>query len=104
MILPSISKGGGGGAENVLFKQEIPWSQNYILVGTGSKKSRVSYDSLSMNYWVSGFAQIIRINLPWLILKVCLSIYLTSWRTAIALAGKQPKDAIAALLCEWIAN
>ena len=36
---------GGGGAENVLFEQEIQWSQNYILLGRGSKKSRVSYDS-----------------------------------------------------------
>ena len=47
-----------GGVENVWVKREVPWPQNYIL--GGSNKTRISYDSLSMSHWVSGFSQIIR--------------------------------------------
>ena len=47
-----------GGGETVFVKHEVPWPQNIIL--GGSNKSRVSYDSLSMSQWVSGFTTIIR--------------------------------------------
>ena len=47
-----------GGTETVFVKKEVPWPQNYILGGT--IKSRLSYDSLSIFQWVSGFAMIIR--------------------------------------------
>ena len=46
-----------GGSETVFVKQQVPWTQNCIL--GGSNKSRVSYDSLSISQWVSGFATII---------------------------------------------
>ena len=47
-----------GGGEIVWCKKEIPWPQNSIL--SGSTKSRVSYDNLTMAQWVSGFSTIIR--------------------------------------------
>ena len=47
-----------GGSETVFVKREVPWPQNFIL--GGSTKSRVSYDSLSISQWVSGFATIIK--------------------------------------------
>ena len=47
-----------GGTETVFVKREVPWLQNYTLRGTS--KSRVSYDSLSISQWVSGFAMIIK--------------------------------------------
>ena len=52
--------GGGGGGSNDKFwcKKEVPWPQNHILSGTS--KSRVTYDNLSMAQWVSGFCAIIR--------------------------------------------
>ena len=50
--------GGGGGTQTVFVKKEILWSQNYILGGTN--KSRVTYDSLSISQWVSGFTTIIK--------------------------------------------
>ena len=40
-------------------KHEISWSHNFVLSGN-SKKNRVTYDSLSLSEWVSGFATIIR--------------------------------------------
>ena len=46
-----------GGGETVFVKHEVPWPQNVIL--GGSNKSRVSYGSLSISQWVSGFAMII---------------------------------------------
>ena len=45
-------------SETVFVKCAVPWPQNVIL--GGSNKSRVSYDSLSISQWVSGFATIIR--------------------------------------------
>ena len=50
-------KSQGGGSETVFVKHEVPGPQNVIL--GGSNKSRVSYDSLSISQWVSGFATII---------------------------------------------
>ena len=47
-----------GGIETVFIKKKVPWPQNYILGGTS--KSRVSYDSLSISQWASGFAMIIK--------------------------------------------
>ena len=47
-----------GGSETVYVKREIPWPQNFIL--GGSTRARVSYDSLSIGQWVSGFATIIK--------------------------------------------
>ena len=47
-----------GGSETVFIKKEVPWPQNYIL--GGASKARVSYDSLSISQWVSGFAMIIK--------------------------------------------
>ena len=46
------------GSETVFVKREVPWPQNFIL--GGSTRARVSYDSLSMGQWVSGFATIIK--------------------------------------------
>ena len=48
----------GGLNENFWCKKEVPWPQNHILSGTA--KSHVTYDSLSMAQWVSGFCSIIR--------------------------------------------
>ena len=47
-----------GGSETVYVKKEVPWPHNFVL--GGSKKSRVSYDALSLSQWVAGFSQIIR--------------------------------------------
>ena len=52
------SKSQRGGSETVYVKREIPWPQNFIL--GGSTRNRVSYDSLSIGQWVSGFSTIIR--------------------------------------------
>ena len=48
----------GGSNETVYCKREVPWPHNFIL--SGSSKSRISYDNLSMSQWVSGFGAIIR--------------------------------------------
>ena len=48
----------GGSSETVYCKKEVPWPHNFIL--SGSSKSRISYDNLSMSQWVSGFGAIIR--------------------------------------------
>ena len=48
----------GGSNEIVWCKREVPWPQNFIL--SGSSITRVSYDNLSMSYWVSGISNIIR--------------------------------------------
>ena len=47
-----------GGSETVYVKKEVPWPHNYVL--GGSKKSKISYDALSLSQWVAGFSQIIR--------------------------------------------
>ena len=47
-----------GGTDTVWVKTQVPWPQNKILTGTG--KNRVSYDSLSVFHWVSGFSAIVR--------------------------------------------
>ena len=47
-----------GGSDTYWCKREVPWPQNHILSGTS--KSRVTYDNLSMAQWVSGFCAIIR--------------------------------------------
>ena len=47
-----------GGSDTYWCKKEVPWPQNHILSGTS--KSRVSYDNLSMAQWVSGFCSIIK--------------------------------------------
>ena len=47
-----------GGTDTVWVKHQTPWPQNFIL--GGPNKSRVSYDSLSVFQWMSGFAQIIK--------------------------------------------
>ena len=47
-----------GGSETVWVKKEVPWPQNHIL--SGSNKSRISYDALSISQWVAGFSCIIR--------------------------------------------
>ena len=46
------------GSETIYVKKEVPWPHNYVL--GGSKKSRVSYDVLTLSQWVAGFSQIIR--------------------------------------------
>ena len=48
----------GGLSENFWCKREVPWPQNHIL--SGASKQRVTYDSLSMAQWVSGFCTIIK--------------------------------------------
>ena len=59
---PNVSsdlKGGPGGLnENFCCKREVPFPQNHIFSGTS--KQRVTYDSLSMAQWVSGFCSIIK--------------------------------------------
>ena len=47
-----------GGSETVYVKKEVPWPHNFAL--GGSKKSRISYDALSLSQWVAGFTEIIR--------------------------------------------
>ena len=47
-----------GGSDTYWCKKKVPWPQNHILSGT--TKSRVSYDNLSMAQWVSGFCAIIK--------------------------------------------
>ena len=47
-----------GGSETVWVKKEVAWPHNHVL--GGSSKTRVSYDTLTVSQWVSGFATIIR--------------------------------------------
>ena len=47
-----------GGSETIWVKNEIAWPHNFVL--SGSSKTRVTYDSLSLSQWVSGFATIIK--------------------------------------------
>ena len=47
-----------GGSDTYWCKREVPWPQNHILSGTS--KSRVTYDNLSMAQWVAGFCAIIK--------------------------------------------
>ena len=47
-----------GGSETVWVKKEVAWPHNHVL--GGSSKNRVSYDTLTVSQWVSGFATIIR--------------------------------------------
>ena len=47
-----------GGSETIWVKNEIAWPHNLVL--SGSSKTRVTYDSLSLSQWVSGFATIIK--------------------------------------------
>ena len=47
-----------GGSETIWVKNEISWPHNFVL--SGSSKTRVTYDSLSLSQWVSGFATIIK--------------------------------------------
>ena len=47
-----------GGSETIWVKNEIAWPHNFVL--SGSSKARVTYDSLSLSQWVSGFATIIK--------------------------------------------
>ena len=58
MTEKSIRKSQRGGSETVYVAKQVPWPQNKILAG--SLKNRVSYDSLSVYQWVSGFSTIIR--------------------------------------------
>ena len=46
-----------GGSETIWVKNEIAWPHNFVL--SGNMKNRVTYDSLSLSQWVSGFATII---------------------------------------------
>ena len=62
-----------GSNETVWCKWEVPWPQNFIL--SGSSKTRVSYDNLSMSQWVSGFSNIIREESD-LVTKNCMLEYL----------------------------
>ena len=54
----SNRRGGGGGSETVWVKKEVAWPQNFNLEVL--KKSRVSYDSLSLSQWVACFSQYIK--------------------------------------------
>ena len=47
-----------GGSETIWVKNEIAWPHNFVL--SGNTRNRVTYDSLSLSQWVSGFATIIR--------------------------------------------
>ena len=47
-----------GGSETIWVKHVIAWPHNFVL--SGNTKNRVTYDSLSLSQWVSGFATIIR--------------------------------------------
>ena len=49
-----------GAKEQVMVKNQVPLTQNYVLVGTS--KCRVTYDSLSTFQWMSGFCSIIRME------------------------------------------
>ena len=47
-----------GGSETIWVKNEIAWPHNFVL--SGNMKNRVTYDSLSLSQWVSGFATIVK--------------------------------------------
>ena len=47
-----------GGSETIWVKNEIAWPHKFVL--SGSSKTRVTYDNLSLSQWVSGFATIIK--------------------------------------------
>ena len=47
-----------GGETEVYVNKRIRWPQEFVLAG--SKKERVSYDSLSMGQWVVGFCRAIQ--------------------------------------------
>ena len=47
-----------GGSDTVWVKHQTPWPHNFIL--GGPSKSRVSYDSLSIFQWISGFCNIVK--------------------------------------------
>ena len=47
-----------GGSDTVWVKHQTPWPQNFIL--GGPSKARVSYDSLSIFQWISGFCNIVK--------------------------------------------
>ena len=44
-----------GGPGDITVKRIVDWPQNFIL--TGSRKTRLSYDDLTMAQWVSGFVR-----------------------------------------------
>ena len=46
------------GPGDLLLKQILDWSQNFIL--TGSRKTRPTYDDLAITQWVFGFVQCIQ--------------------------------------------
>ena len=45
-------------SETIWVKNEVAWPHNFVL--SGSAKTRVTYDNLSLSQWVSGFATIIK--------------------------------------------
>ena len=47
-----------GGSGEVLVKKVVDWPQHFIL--TGNRKSRPSYDDLTVMQWVSGFVRCIQ--------------------------------------------
>ena len=47
-----------GGPGDFLLKRMVDWPQNFIL--TGSKKTRPTYDDLTITQWVSGFVQCVQ--------------------------------------------
>ena len=47
-----------GGSETIWVKNDIAWPHNFVL--SSNTKNRVTYDSLSLSQWVSGFSTIIR--------------------------------------------
>ena len=47
-----------GGNDTVFVKSQVPWPQNFVLVG--NNKSKISYENLSWCQWVSGCTMIAR--------------------------------------------
>ena len=45
-----------GGGDQITVKCQVPWPQNFVVMGTS--KNRVSYDNLSVFQWVAGFCTI----------------------------------------------
>ena len=58
MTLPRKVDSNRGGPGDITVKRIVDWPQNFIL--TGSRKTRPSYDDLTISQWVSGFVRCVQ--------------------------------------------
>ena len=91
------SKSQRGGNEQIFVKRQVPWPQNYVLSGTA--KTRVCYDSLTVFQWVCGLCNIIREEKN-VKTKNCMLAYMTEiMEDAQDFGWASAKGAHALLLC-----